>query len=317
MAKFIKSLLKFLLFSTLVYVVLIIIWGSFVPYGALKKNLNYALGAYGHMFTRVREAKTTKNIDILFLGSSHTYRGFDNRIFQEAGYSSFNLGSSSQSPLQTELLLKRYLDDLNPKLVIYETYSSTFSTDGVESSLDVIANDQMDLNLIEMVLKENHLKVYNSFLFAMFKNAIGTQKNHHEDLKKKEDIYISGGFVEREMNYFMHQNLKPSSEILTFEEYQLQAFQNILDMLKERNIPYVLVQAPITTSLYQSYSNNEFFDSLLLSYGPYRNFNLQMQLDDSLYFYDSHHLNQNGVEIFNQKLINWLEVEKILSPHDR
>ena len=28
-----------------------------------------------------------------------------------------------------------------------------------------------------------------------------------------------------------------------------------------------------------------------------------MKLDDSLYFYDSHHLNQNGVQLFNDTFI--------------
>ena len=39
------------------------------------------------------------------------------------------------------------------------------------------------------------------------------------------------------------------------------------------------------------------------SYGlQYYNFNEIIQLDDSLDFYDAHHLNQNGVNKFNAKL---------------
>ena len=46
------------------------------------------------------------------------------------------------------------------------------------------------------------------------------------------------------------------------------------------------------------------------SYGTYYNFNEMISLDDSLHFYDSHHLNQNGVNIFNAKLIDVLLTEK-------
>ena len=83
------------------------------------------------MFTRLKEVKTVKNVDILFLGSSHTYRGFDTSIFHDCGYSAFNLGSSSQTPIQTLTLANRYLKQLNPKLVVLEVYPGNFTGDGV------------------------------------------------------------------------------------------------------------------------------------------------------------------------------------------
>ena len=88
-----------MLYATVVYMVLLILWGEFMP-GMFKKNLNYSLGAYGHMYTRIREAEKVKNIDILFIGSSHAYRGFDTRIAKEYGFESFNLGSSSGSSVK-------------------------------------------------------------------------------------------------------------------------------------------------------------------------------------------------------------------------
>jgi len=78
-------------------------------------------------------------VDILFLGSSHSYRGFNPQYF--SGYKTFNLGSSAQTPIQTNLLLKRYLHQLNPKTIVYEVYPISLSIDGVESSSDIIAND--------------------------------------------------------------------------------------------------------------------------------------------------------------------------------
>ena len=40
-----------------------------------------------------------------------------------------------------------------------------------------------------------------------------------------------------------------------------------------------------------------------MSSAEYYNFNNIMEVDDSLHFYDAHHLNQDGVELFNEKLI--------------
>ena len=44
----------------------------------------------------------------------------------------------------------------------------------------------------------------------------------------------------------------------------------------------------------------------MTKYSTYYNFNKIVTLNDSLHFYDSHHLNQNGVEIFNKRLIKIL-----------
>ena len=42
-------------------------------------------------------------------------------------------------------------------------------------------------------------------------------------------------------------------------------------------------------------------------YSEYYNFNEILTLNDSLSFYDYDHLNQNGVELFNKKLIELLD----------
>ncbi|NHW60088.1 hypothetical protein HA378_33495, partial [Escherichia coli] len=80
--------------------------------------------------------------------SSHAYRGFDTRVFSKNGISSFNLGSSSQSPINTQVLLKQYLDRIKPKMIVYEVYAGTLSADGVESSLDMLSNNKIDVNAI-------------------------------------------------------------------------------------------------------------------------------------------------------------------------
>ena len=134
MKEFIKKVVLFLLFLAVIYPVGVICWEEFKPFKKIKKNLQYIQGAYGHTYSRLSEVDTIQNIDLLFLGSSHAYRGFDNRYFERVGITSFNLGSSSQSSVQSNYLLKRYLKQLNPKQVIIEVYPlTTFGLDGSES----------------------------------------------------------------------------------------------------------------------------------------------------------------------------------------
>lgn len=273
----------------------------------MRKNLMHPLGIYGHLHSRMADVKVKGNVDILFLGSSHAYRGFDTRIFAAGGYTSFNLGSSGQTPLQTRLLLKRYLKQLNPKLIVYEVYPETFTSDGVESSLDLLANEKIGWDTFSMVLKVNNIKTYNTFIYALFRQLTRADIDFKEEEIIRKDTYVrGGGFVEREIEYFKHRSHSP--ETWELNDQQLDAFEEVVNFISERKIEYLLVQAPITTALYNSHLNNKQINEYFSSHGKYLNFNeLSLPLSDSLHFYDTDHLNQNGVVIFNNKFIKLLE----------
>ncbi|CAI8884826.1 D-alanyl-lipoteichoic acid biosynthesis protein DltD [Chryseobacterium sp. IT-36CA2] len=312
MKNFLYSLTIFIVCNFFFYLFAVSLWGQFAP-AFLKPNINYRIGSYGHMYTRLKEIKQIDSIDILFLGSSHAYRGFDNRIFKEKGFTSFNLGSSAQTPIQTLTLLERYLDKIHPKSIIFEVNPLTLCSDGVESSLDIIANDTNDLHSLEMGLKVNNIKTYNTLFYALYKDLFHLNKSYIEPIKKAQDTYIHGGFVESEIAYY-NKPLKSGTQKITIPQKQIEAFEKCLLKIKKRNIKVILVYAPVTHDFYSSYSNNKYFDEKMKSYSEYYNFNKIMNLTDSLYFYDTNHLNQNGVRIFNKKLIEILNNRQIIKP---
>lgn len=299
----------FLVIATILYLLFLFLWGRFAP-GVLKPNINYFMGSYGHMFSRVSEAKQLDEKDILFLGSSHAYRGFDTRIFEEKGYSCFNLGSSAQTPIQTEILLKRYVDQIRPKCVVFEVYPPAFGSEGVESSLDLIANDVNDWHAVEMAFKIHNIKTYNTLAYGIFQDQLGEKKSFVEARIKEKDTYIPGGYVEKEVAYYQPSSL-PDKKI-SFRDDQLEALTEILSLLKARNVQTILVYAPIPSVNYKRYVNTPYFDSTMSKFATYYNFNQSLSLNDSLHFYDSHHLNQNGVELFNQHMIEIFEKDGIL-----
>ena len=92
--------------------------------------------------------------DVLIVGSSHAYRGIDPRILERDGITAFNLGSSAQTPINTKVLLHQYLEQINPKLVVYEAYAGTLAIDGVESSLDILSNNKIDINNLRLKMLE-------------------------------------------------------------------------------------------------------------------------------------------------------------------
>jgi hypothetical protein len=263
------------------------------------------------MNSRIKDIPNYRDVDILFLGSSHTYRGFDPRYFAQNNLRVFNLGSSAQTPIQTSVLLHRYLEELKPKLIIYEVYPGTFTSDGVESALDILANDENDLHSVQMALKTNNIKVYNTLIYAFISDLFSLDRDFMEDRIKDSDTYIDGGYVEKELAYYESgEIIEPRSWNL--RQYQLAAFEDILLRLKEQEIPVILIQAPITANRYQAYLNNAEIDQYFSKLGNYYNFNRLMRLSDQEHFYDNHHLNQNGVELFNEEVLRILRTDGYL-----
>ena len=303
MKKFITSLLVFIPFALVIYISFVCIWGSNLP-TRHRPNLIYQLGHWGHIFTRMQEVKTFNDIDILFLGSSHTYRGFDVRKFDSLGLKTFNLGTGAQTPIQTKALLKRYIKQLNPKMIIYEVSPILFSYEPVESSLDLIANDVNDIFTLEMVLDINHIKTYNTAIYSTYRDIMNLNKDFKENASRAYDLYIPGGYVERRMKRYKYIN--HDKKVLVPMSIQVHAFHDNIKIIDKLGVELILVQTPITSSLYKAHTLNEEFDKQMEDLGVYYNFNEIIQLDDSIHFYDAHHLNQDGVDIFNTALIDEL-----------
>jgi len=305
--RFLKATLFFVPFAAVVYVILVCVWGDFAPQ-ALRPNLK--ISGLHDMYSRLNEVENAKEVDILFLGSSHAYRGFDTRIFKKAGFTSFNLGSSAQTPEQTEMLLKRYLDEIKPKAIVYEVYPPTFTLDGVESALDIVTNGRNDVHSIKMAVNQNHIKVYNLLVYQFYRQLFSRRQNFTDKINTPVDDYVTGGFVERKPEFFKYV-IYPSGAY-DIRPVQLKAFANSIRLIKQRGIKLLLVQAPVTQSLYNAFTNNSMFDSTMIQYGRYLNFNAKVPLDDSLHFYNSNHLNQPGVELFNKKFLEIVLSEKLL-----
>ena len=310
MKKFLLNLLKFIAFAIPFYVIAICLWSWMTPQ-FLAKNTRNKLASYGHLYSRAREAENIKNPDILFLGSSHAYRGFDTRVFAKYGIKAFNLGSSSQSPINTQVFLKQYLDKIQPKFVVYEVYAGTLCTDGVESSLDMLINGKIDKNAVDMSFKVHNLMTYNTLIYGYFRQIFNLNQNITEPEKQGDDFYVeNGGFVETTV---ARENTSLDFEKSKWElnDKQIQALRENIEILQQRKIPFLLVQTPITKALYNSKTNNKEVDDLLSKLGKYKNFTGDFNFDDRKDFYDDNHMNQKAVVEFNEKFIEYLKTQNL------
>lgn len=315
MKKFLKKTILFSLFASLFYIFIMPIWSLIMP-SFMAKNVRNCIGCYGHLLSRVQDVQKVKHPDILFLGSSHAYRGFDTRVFAKHHITAFNLGSSSQTPINTRVLLEQYLEHIQPKMIVYEVYAGTLTSDGVESSLDMLSNNKIDKHSINMALKINKLSTYNTLLYSYFRQILGLNKNLKEAPHQDGNHYIAGGgFVESDFRKNKLNDEPPGSWKLNPK--QINALKDNLEFIKSKNIPYILVQAPITQKLYQSKSNNKAVDQQLSKLGRYKNFYGEIPLNDTIDFYDSNHLNQQAVVKFNEAFISYLNANKIYEKQEK
>jgi hypothetical protein len=312
------SLLAFLLFTVGVYLVLLLSVGSLclalpdadsrtgIWLRQLPRNLNYRSGQFaGFQQTRLEEVREVRDVDLLAVGSSHAYRGLDPRIFQQAGLTLFNLGSSAQTHLQTGVLLRRHLNAIQPRMVIYEAYPGIYTMDGVESALDLINSASNDLLSIRMALAIPNLKVWNTLIYALFREWVAPPHRPPEARQQKHDTYIPGGFVEYSGP---RRSSEPTSDTPPVAERwrQQKAFEDNLQFIREAGIPVLLVRAPHPATGDRPEEEALAYARRLGKSAPYVDANDLAPFDVMTHFYDSHHLNQRGVARFNQVLIDFL-----------
>lgn len=312
MKKFIIRLISFLFIAIFFYILVLLAWNRF-GFKKIKSNLNYRVAQGGHLFTRLREVENFGEIDVLVVGSSHAYRGFDPRVFQRNNLKMFNLGSSAQSPIQSELLLKRYLGKLKPKLVVMEVFPGSLTSDGIESSLDLISNSiSLDYLTFNLVVKNQNLKVWNTYIVSLIYQLFDLNDNLVEGEKKGFDTYISGGYVE---NKSLNQNLCENSvSFNSFNDEQLAAINRIEQYLLNEDIKLLFVSAPVTQTFFHLHPEYEAFYKYFNNKGNYLDYSQLKVFKEKYHFIDCDHLNAYGTVQFNELLMN--SVISLFNKHD-
>ncbi len=303
MRKLITSLLIFFPIAIFSYSLFLFVVSNALPY-PWRKNL-YLSGVDKYDFTtkRLEELRKTKDIDILFMGSSHVYAGIDPRIFQNHGLTVFALGTSVQTPMVTEFLLERYLSHVNAKRVIFDLSPGSFRPDYRDRLAEVIVKDAPNVDAWIWAFKINNMKVYNTMISKFFKNLAGISEKVVSRSSDRE--YISGGYLNRKLASSKID--KFAAHDLPLAQVQVEAMYRIIDMLEKANKDYSFIQIPISKERYTSITNRTTFDSLISTFGTYSNFNKTTSLVDTIHFEDASHLNQLGVNEFNPLLIKYLK----------
>jgi hypothetical protein len=272
-------------------------------------------GGWGQTLLRFRELENVRGLDILCVGSSHAYRGFDPRIFRARGYVAFNMGSCAQTPMNTYFLLKRHLPGIKPKLVIFELFPVVVSGDGLESTLDLLANSPPSREMLEMALAAGNPHAVNYFL----QRLVRFRKHPLSGLIQsdiEDETYIPGGYVETAM--VRGRRTGETAHDIRMSRGQLRYFSKILGLVKKSNTRLVVVIQPLPEDYLRSISNYKTAVGELRRIARRHgveilDFNEVIRLDPMLDYKDENHLNKSGVLKFNKALLDTLESMRVLT----
>ncbi len=263
---------------------------------------------FGHTFQRFEEIEQFRDIDILFAGSSHSFRSFDPDVISRLGWSSFNTGSNSQAPINTYHLLETYLDQLRPKLVILEVYPLILERDGVEGYFDLLANRPVTGEAVDVCLELGNKAAVNALV-----GRYAGQLFESHDPPRQEDVphekYVSGGYVWAKMIY-VKDYWGEGLPIVPREE-QVEYLHRSIDLVKGRGAGLLFTIVPMPLELVAAIPNYAEISTLLESIAAehavaFYDFNRTMVMDTRTEFRDHHHLNGNGAKVFTYVLVDSL-----------
>ncbi|WP_018612358.1 DUF1574 family protein [Segetibacter koreensis] len=313
MKKLIKTILILLFTSIISYAAVICIALALHINGWFPDNK--ILSGEGFTLLKTREIKKYSSIDVLFLGSSHVYRGVDTRLFERSGIKAFNFGTSSQSPYNSYFLLKEYMSVVKPKYVVLDLFWGVSYGDGTESTIDLISNHELTSTIIKMAVRthnmvtiRNLVAVSLSRLFKPLKTIEVKQESLHAD------IYNLGGFVasgyndtEKYKQEFGHVN----SKIQPPAHIQLEYINKIIALCKASNAKLMFILVPVTKEFKNKLNNYKEYTNAISDIANKNNIvfidyneNRKLSLSWTNDYTDFHHLNTDGAQKFTKLLLN-------------
>jgi hypothetical protein len=295
---FLVRLSCFLMFAAVWYIVVIGLAALASPrlQANIMKISNIPLGfGQNHIALRFKELQDVRDIDILFIGSSHSLRTFDPRYFESLGIRAFNLGTSSQTPLNTYFLLQHYLSQLKPRLVVVESYWETLAINGVEGTIFITGNRGPSWDTLRMALATRDPMALHAQVSSPIERVL---RRTPEIRLHPAEVYTSGGYLER---WDSNTEGPRRPRDIPLDGTQLTYLSRSLTLLRDRQVKTLLTWAPVTSSHRHATTNLEEIRTRMMELSethdvPFVDLQERVALDDHLDFFDDNHLNQRGVD---------------------
>jgi len=254
-------------------------------------------------------AEDTRPLDAVVLGSSHGYRGYDPRIFEQAGYHVFNLGTNAQPASGSYNIAKYFLPAGKTKTVLFDVYIS--AKEGAASkegnlalarsipglgAIVTAASNMGDIQGINIVLH----RILADYLFH---EAVSYDPKYFDTGAS----YAGNGFAETKSGV---SGVLPIDKAVKTTDIRIDAserkhFEQCIALLQTRGFKVVLINHPAPS--YNTGVSAEWLSTIqdvaTAYHVPFLDYHAAPGFDDRIHFCDQNHLSQAGVEKFNALLI--------------
>lgn len=297
---------KFLLTTAVLYVLAFIALTRIRYEGnpVIYRTNDYYQTKGGVSYSKFKDWADGAAYDVVVIGSSHAYRGYDPRIFTERGYRMFNMGSSAQTPLSTYAVLEGYVTEQRTPLVLIDVYENAFDQPGVESVSDLTRNMDSDRAALLLAASFRDLRGLNMLALRMLDKGGPASWEHKHYVGN--GAAISPDSTRADLKY-------PGLRPFHVDERQLERFIDCLDLCAERGIRVVLCSHfyPRRIGLARHTAFAALVDSVLaerpVAERPHWfDFAGTPGIDDHAHFCDHNHLNEAGARIFTGRLVDSL-----------
>lgn len=278
------------------------------------KSLIYQVNNYFHWkggdtYYKFKDFKKDSIYDFVFVGSSRAYRGYNPFLFEQQGFSSWNLGSNAQSMENSLEVIKHCITKGNCKLLVVDIYPSALKVDGFESSTDLIRNIESTKAAFSIAFRNKDIRLVNCFMNRLLtldappvfetEDYIGKGFCSKKDSLSASQISALKKFTSREVK-----------SVDSLQESNLLKLGKVVDFCKLHNIPLVFVFSPTSDAYPQVY-----YESHIQSLKPFLenkkvtllDYAKKLEINSYTEFYDDSHMNEKGVKIFNEVLIKDLK----------
>lgn len=278
------------------------------------------------------------SVDMVFLGSSHSYCTFDPLIVDKGlGTSSYQLGMPLQHLDSTYYTLKEVLNYQQPKDVVLEVYwdmlDDDFEVTQAGYLFQVLQNKELEEEYIKEVFPLSEKVKYNVNIFryqadyyayrnTKLKERLENRYGVFTPAKAKQEgveKYRSRGYTYCNYNMLPDEFDKTNQfKNLDGKEWeassaQIKYLNNIIKLCNEKGIRLTFVTAPVANISLDYIKNYDIIHNFVqkiaddndIKYLDYNIVNKDKSLFATENFRDDAHLNHSGVEVADQYFIKW------------
>lgn len=324
-----KNLFKSLIFLIILVLSLESFEGNIFKYYDVQTDYTY-----NHM--------KKNSLDILFIGSSHSYCTFNTKLFDHyLKCNSFNLGTGGQAFPVTYAGIFEVLKKQNPKIIVLEIYPLLRVA---EAPLVKLHYDNMPFSINKINLFKNTFKFSEGWKFLnslyyhsnwkIFSSKYKKLKNRDEDFEYyyrtnyKGFMGYSSNYIRGTTQYELYEkgykdNKYPKTEdenskiyygsihddYVDIDPLYLKLFEDLLKKIKEKDIKLILVSPPVINEprTYAILNHPEIKRLIKLYNIDVVDFNNGERKYEKIHFLDNGHLSLSGSDIISFEVAKYLK----------